>query len=100
MDRRTLIIGAVLFLLFVTHEVLQPREREISTTAAVAVIEQYRKHVSPRLAGRVYCRFEPTCSLYGLESVKKRGAVAGGGKVLWRILRCGPWTPAGTTDLP
>jgi uncharacterized protein len=100
MSRKTLIIGTVVFLLFVTHEVLQPREREISTSAAVAVIEQYRAHVSPRLAGRVYCRFQPTCSLYGLESVKKRGAVTGGARALWRILRCGPWTPAGTTDLP
>jgi putative membrane protein insertion efficiency factor len=93
-------IGAVVLVLFVTHEVLQPREREISTSAAVAVIETYRKHLSPRLEGRVTCRFEPTCSLYGLESVKKRGALAGSSRALWRILRCGPWTPAGTTDLP
>lgn len=72
----------------------------MTTTALVAVIEEYREHVSPRLTGRVSCRFEPTCSAYGLASVRKHGALAGGSKAAWRILRCGPWTRQGTVDLP
>ncbi len=101
MNRRTVILLLLAPLaILVLHDWLQPRQREVTTRVAIAVIEEYRAHVSPRLTGRVFCRFEPTCSKYGLESVKKHGAMLGGAKTAWRILRCGPWTPAGTIDPP
>lgn len=82
------------------HDAAVPREREWSTGALVAIIEEYREHVSPRLVGRVQCRFTPTCSTYGLAAVQKYGAVRGSLRAAGRILRCGPWTPAGTVDIP
>lgn len=102
--RRGLIALLASWLAFVAavavHDAAVPREREWSTAALAGLIEEYRKHVSPRLVGRVQCRFTPTCSAYGLGSVQKHGAVRGGARAVGRILRCGPWTPAGTTDLP
>ncbi|MDX1582103.1 MAG: membrane protein insertion efficiency factor YidD [Thermoanaerobaculia bacterium] len=98
--RRAILLIAAPLLLLIFHDWIQPREREVTTLVVVETIEEYREHVSPRLQGRVFCRFEPTCSKYGLESVKKHGAAIGGTKALWRILRCGPWTPAGTVDPP
>jgi putative membrane protein insertion efficiency factor len=82
------------------HDLLVPVPSQYSTKAAVFAIEEYRAHASKRVGRYVTCRFTPTCSKYGLESVKKYGAFAGGLRAGWRILRCGPWTPMGTVDPP
>lgn len=84
----------------VAHDASVPREREWSTGALVAAIGEYREHISPRLKGRVQCRFVPTCSAYGLASVQKHGALRGGARAVGRVFRCGPWTPLGTIDPP
>jgi putative membrane protein insertion efficiency factor len=70
------------------------------TRPAIYAIDVYRAHVSPRLRGVVQCRFTPTCSAYGRESIRKHGLLVGGAKTLVRIARCGPWTPLGTRDDP
>jgi len=70
------------------------------TRPAIFAIDEYRAHVSPHLRGIVVCRFTPTCSYYGRESIRKYGLVVGGAKSVWRIARCGPWTPAHTPDPP
>ncbi len=82
------------------HDAAVPREGEVSTRAAIRAIEGYRAWISPRLEGRVRCRFRPTCSVYGLESVRKFGALRGGWKAAKRIARCTPMTPMGTLDPP
>jgi putative membrane protein insertion efficiency factor len=64
------------------------------------MIDEYRAHVSPHLRGVVVCRFTPTCSAYGRESIRKHGVIIGGAKTAWRIARCGPWTKKGTVDQP
>lgn len=91
---------ATIAFILVLHDWPQPRHREITTAAAITVIEGYRSAVSPRLRGRVNCRFEPTCSLYGLKTIRRNGALVGGLRTAGRIARCGPWTPAGTVDQP
>lgn len=95
---------SILFLLTAAglfgHELTAKMQNQFTTRSAVAAIEGYRQYVSPHLAGRVTCRFTPTCSAYGLASVKKYGALRGGFRSLKRILRCNPWTPRGTVDLP
>lgn len=98
--RRVSAIALVLVAITLSHEVVVPREREWSTRAMVFAIEQYRHHVSPHLKGRIVCRFTPTCSAYGLASVKKHGALRGGWRAVTRIARCNPMTPAGTVDEP
>ena len=70
------------------------------TRPAIYAIDLYRAHVSPHLRGVVVCRFTPSCSAYGRESIRKHGLLYGGAKTAWRILRCGPWTPLGTSDPP
>jgi len=70
------------------------------TRPALYAIDQYRAHVSPHLRGTIQCRFTPTCSWYGHESIRKYGVVIGGAKTAWRIARCGPWTKRGTSDPP
>ncbi len=41
------------------------------------------------------CRFYPTCSEYGYQVIKTRGLVTGFFPVIWRILRCHPWSQGG-----
>ncbi len=64
----------------------------------------YKLTVSPVLhclAGPLGgCRFTPTCSEYAAEALQRHGLLRGGAMALGRVLRCGPWTPRGTVDLP
>ena len=46
------------------------------------------------------CRYTPSCSLYGLEAVKKYGAFQGSVLTVKRILRCHPGHPGGYDPVP
>ena len=72
----------------------------LGTRPAIYAIDAYRAHLSPHLRGIIVCRFTPTCSAYGRESIRKYGLILGGARTAWRIARCGPWTKAGTFDPP
>jgi putative membrane protein insertion efficiency factor len=56
--------------------------------ALIALVRLYQYTLSP-LVGRS-CRFQPTCSHYFIEAVKKYGALRGTVRGLYRILRCNP----------
>ena len=95
---RLIIIAAVLVVAI--HDFAVPHGRGFAARGALFVIDEYRAHVSPRLRGRVTCRFEPTCSAYGRAAIAKYGFGKGAAKTAWRIARCGPWTSEGTVDRP
>lgn len=79
----------------------RPPARQWSAKALVRAIHLYQATLSPMMpAMGVRCRFVPTCSHYGEESIRKHGALVGVAKTAWRVLRCGPWTEAGTVDPP
>ena len=59
----------------------------------IGLVTIYRWTLSPVL-GR-HCRFEPTCSVYFIESVRKYGAIRGAFRGVMRICRCHPWHPGG-----
>lgn len=63
------------------------------TAFLIAVIRLYQVTVSPLLGPA--CRFEPSCSRYMVESLKKYGPVKGLARGLRRFLRCHPWNPGG-----
>jgi putative membrane protein insertion efficiency factor len=65
----------------------------VASAVLVGLVLLYKATLSP-LLGR-HCRFEPTCSTYFREAVKKHGAVRGSLKGLARIGRCHPWNPGG-----
>ena len=64
----------------------------------IGIIRFYRKHISPRKAPS--CRFNPTCSQYGLEAIERFGALKGGVMTIWRILRCNPFGRGGYDPVP
>jgi len=85
---------------WIGYDLLVPPAQALDARAAVTLINQYRAHISPHLRGAVVCRFDPTCSLYGRESIARSGLLIGGLRTARRIARCGPWTPVHTYDPP
>lgn len=45
------------------------------------------------------CRFQPTCSEYTYQAIKRYGIIQGSLKGLGRILRCHPWSKGGFDPL-
>ncbi|MBM7588358.1 putative membrane protein insertion efficiency factor [Bacillus pakistanensis] len=46
------------------------------------------------------CRFYPTCSHYGMEAIKRYGALKGGWLTIKRISKCHPFHPGGIDHVP
>ena len=89
------------FLVLLAVDVSRPPSDQLSASVLLWSIDLYQATISPALAaGGARCRFEPSCSHYGEEAIRKYGTLKGVGLTARRILRCGPWTPAGTLDEP
>jgi len=67
----------------------------------IEIINIYQRTLSPdhswlrRFWPHGYCRFHPTCSEYGKQALCKYGVIRGIPKIIWRILRCNPWSCGG-----
>ncbi len=59
----------------------------------VAPIVVYQKVISPGLPRR--CRYEPTCSHYAVQAIRRYGILKGLVLAAWRLLRCNPFSPGG-----
>lgn len=64
----------------------------------IDIIKFYQKFISPLKTTK--CPYYPTCSNYGLEAIKKHGALKGGCLTIWRILRCNPFSKGGYDPVP
>lgn len=83
--------------------ILSPLALASDTRVALALdaIHAYRTVASPMAARLgIRCRFQPTCSRYAEEAIKKYGVFTGSVKAGRRLLRCTPLTPMGTIDPP
>ena len=63
------------------------------TALLILLIRLYQVTLSP-LFGPA-CRFEPTCSRYMVESLRKYGLLKGFWRGVRRVARCHPWHPGG-----
>jgi putative membrane protein insertion efficiency factor len=101
--QRLVIVVSVTALLLTTlaWDLTRPAPEQWSARVLLVAIDLYQATLSP-VAARVgvRCRFEPTCSHYAEAVIRRHGALSGSARASWRILRCGPWTPAGTSDYP
>ncbi len=64
----------------------------------IGLIKLYQYTISP-LFGPA-CRFEPSCSEYGVEAFKKHGFFKGFGLTIKRISKCHPWGGHGHDPVP
>jgi len=64
----------------------------------VFLIKIYQFLISPILGKN--CRFNPTCSNYALEALKKHGLFLGMYYSIIRISKCHPWGGSGHDPVP
>jgi hypothetical protein len=65
---------------------------------ALGLIKLYQNTVSRVLPD--VCRFQPTCSHYALEAIKKYGLARGSWLAAKRITRCNPFSEGGYDPVP
>lgn len=70
------------------QEVMRPMPKSAGVRAALFALDFYKVYLSPLFAGT--CRYEPTCSRYAYEAIKRFGVWRG----IWlgtkRLSRCHP----------
>lgn len=76
----------------------QLRVRNPVTWVMIGFVRLWRLAISP-LYGDV-CKFYPTCSAYGLQALRRHGAVRGVWLTVRRIARCHPWSLGGFDPVP
>lgn len=88
------------------HSNSEPRLRDMPLSLSnlpriilLVLIRLYQFLVTPMLPPNT-CRFYPTCSHYGYQSIYKFGALKGGLMAVWRVLRCNPFNPGGFDPVP
>jgi uncharacterized protein len=64
----------------------------------LVAIAAYQRWLSPLLGPR--CRYEPSCSSYAADAVKRFGAIRGLLLACWRLLRCNPFSHGGFDPIP
>lgn len=72
--------------------------RRLSATAAIGLIRLYQLMFSPVVGGA--CRFQPSCSEYAVEAVRRHGVPRGASLVVRRVGRCHPLTAGGYDPVP
>jgi len=65
---------------------------------ALGLIKLYQDTVSRVLPD--VCRFQPTCSHYAVEAIKKYGLARGSWLATKRIIRCNPFSEGGYDPVP
>ena len=59
----------------------------------IAPIRVYQRLISPALPRR--CKYEPTCSAYAVQAIRRFGILRGLVLAAWRLLRCNPFSHGG-----
>ena len=64
----------------------------------VFLVRIYQTIISPLTPAT--CRYQPTCSHYTVEALKKHGVFKGGKLAIKRIFSCHPWGGSGFDPVP
>jgi uncharacterized protein len=72
---------------------VKARLARVARAIVLAPILFYQRVVSPLLPRR--CRYEPTCSNYAVQAIRRYGILRGLVLAVWRLLRCNPLSAGG-----
>ncbi len=72
--------------------------KSILTYPLVLLVRFYQIAISPYTPST--CRYDPSCSQYTIEALKKRGLIVGLWLSLKRIFSCHPWGGSGYDPVP
>lgn len=64
----------------------------------LGMIKFYQLWISPMLGPK--CKFYPSCSAYGYESISVHGPFKGLLLTIYRVFRCHPWQLGGIDPVP
>lgn len=64
----------------------------------IGVVRAYRLLLKAWIGNA--CRFEPSCSAYALDALRRHGAAQGSALAAGRLLRCHPWCDGGHDPVP
>lgn len=64
----------------------------------LGLISAYQRWLSPAKSRR--CRYEPTCSAYAAQAIRRFGVGRGPLLATWRLLRCNPLSHGGFDPVP
>ena len=70
----------------------------VIATCLVGLVRVYQWTLRPFIGP--HCRFEPSCSHYAVDALRRHGALRGSALAARRVLRCNPWTPGGLDPVP
>lgn len=70
----------------------------VATFPFMVLIRFYQYCISPFFPK--VCRYEPSCSVYAVEALRKHGLIKGGYLAIKRILSCNPWGGSGYDPVP
>ncbi len=70
------------------------------TRLSLAFIRAYQLTLGPVLGAMGGCRYEPTCSHYGADAIRRFGWRRGWWMALRRIGRCNPFHEGGFDPVP
>jgi putative membrane protein insertion efficiency factor len=68
----------------------------------ILLVRVYRWTLSPLLVALfgAQCRYEPSCSVYAIDAVRRHGALSGAWLAAKRLARCQPWGGCGCDPVP
>ena len=94
----TYLFALLLLFALAVFDSTRPAEKQLTARGYIAAVHVYQKIGRPVLAGRVVCRYQPTCSDYSIEAVRRHGIVRGLRLTIARVHSCNRSVPAGTVD--
>jgi putative membrane protein insertion efficiency factor len=78
--------------------VTRPVQSSVVARCEIALIDVFHLFMSPLLGPA--CRFEPSCSRYATEAIRRHGVLRGTWLAIRRLLRCHPFHRGGIDPVP
>jgi putative membrane protein insertion efficiency factor len=95
---KTWLIFNALVALLILADTFRSPSHQVTGHCYVCAVRAYQAVGRPLLAGRVQCRYTPSCSVYSAEAVKVHGFRSGLVLTWKRLSSCQPDIPLGTLD--
>ena len=94
----TYLVMLFLVLVFAVIDSCRKPANQITARLYIGGVYLYEAFGHPVLKDRVQCRYEPTCSEYSIQAVRRHGIIPGVALTLKRVNSCRKSVPIGMPD--